>query len=203
MAAQHERTFPVRTKKKTRLSAMVIIPPPDLWEPIQRLRREHDPQVKRWMPHITLLYPFVPESAFGEAAESAAAVCKRHRPFRLTLARFRYFVHGARSATLWLDPRPLAPLTDLQAALQKTFPHCDDVARLSGLFTPHLSVGRFAGEKKVAVACDRLQAEWAPLDFEVDRVCLIARSGKADDPFRVRREILLGRGKRAAPGSAQ
>jgi len=184
----------VTTPKKTHLSAVVIVPPRDLWNPIQRIRQVHDPQIDRWMPHITMLFPFVPEAGFGEAATRAAATCEGHPPFRLTLVGFRYFVHGARSATLWLDPRPLAPVTDLQAALQTAFPHCDDVSRFDGLFTPHLSVGRFAGEEEVEAARDRLQAEWAPLEFDVDRVCLVARSGEPDDPFRVRREILLGDG---------
>ena len=183
---------PVSVPRKTYLTAAVIIPPADAWEPIQRIRRVHDPQVGRWMPHITMLYPFLPEAAFEEVAAGAASACGGHRPFALTLAEFRYFLRGRRSATLWLDPGPGGPLADLQADLQRAFPHCDDVSRFPGGFTPHLSVGRFAGEAEVEAARERFRAEWVRLEFLVDRVCLIARSGRPDDPFAVKCEVPLG-----------
>jgi hypothetical protein len=36
-------------------SAVVIIPPEELWIPIQKIRKKYDRQINRWMPHITLL----------------------------------------------------------------------------------------------------------------------------------------------------
>ena len=45
---------------KTHHTAVVAMPPPEVWEPIQAIRRQHDRNVHRWMPHITLLYPFMP-----------------------------------------------------------------------------------------------------------------------------------------------
>jgi hypothetical protein len=50
--------------KRVVQSALCIIPPEDLWEPIQHIRRERDKAFPRWMPHINLLYPFYPEAAF-------------------------------------------------------------------------------------------------------------------------------------------
>ena len=46
--------------KKVYTSACVIIPPKELWGPIQKIRQQYDRQIHRWMPHITLLYPFRP-----------------------------------------------------------------------------------------------------------------------------------------------
>jgi hypothetical protein len=52
---------------KTHHTAVVAIPPPEVWSPIQAIRRQHDRNVQRWMPHITLIYPFMPRKHCGEA----------------------------------------------------------------------------------------------------------------------------------------
>src|SRR5262249_27220192 len=48
----------------THTTAVVVIPPADAWPPIQALRERYDRQFRRWMPHITLLYPFRPRAAW-------------------------------------------------------------------------------------------------------------------------------------------
>jgi len=55
-------------------TAAVIIPPEDVWEPIQAIRQRHDRKVGCWMPHITLFYPFLPRSRFGRTAGEIATV---------------------------------------------------------------------------------------------------------------------------------
>jgi poly(A) polymerase len=60
---------------KSHHSAVVIIPPEEVWEPIQALRRKYDRQIHRWMPHINLLYPFVAEQHFQEVMPLAAICC--------------------------------------------------------------------------------------------------------------------------------
>ena len=56
--------------QKTHTTAAVLIPPEDVWGPIQAIRREHDRQFRRWMPHITLLYPFRPREQFPQYASA-------------------------------------------------------------------------------------------------------------------------------------
>ena len=99
---------------KTHKTALVVIPPDQAWGPIQAIRREHDRNIHRWMPHITLLYPFRPVEQFDVLADSLARVCATMDPFEITLAEFRFFRHNSRSFTLWLapDPRPLQRLQD-------------------------------------------------------------------------------------------
>jgi hypothetical protein len=38
----------------THTTAVVVIPPAEVWLPIQALRQQHDRQHRRWMLHITM-----------------------------------------------------------------------------------------------------------------------------------------------------
>jgi poly(A) polymerase len=176
-------------------SAVVLIPPEALWPPIQRLRTVHDKHAGRWMPHVTLLYGFVPEEHFEAAAALAAEALASFEPFTVRFERLDLFRHRG-SCTLWARPdsRPHARLNALQAALQSAFPRCDEQSRHSEAgFTPHLSLG----QTEVRGAAETLaawQRDWSPLEFEVREVQLISRRG--DGPFEVRYTVTLGGGWR-------
>jgi 2'-5' RNA ligase len=177
---------------KTHTTAVVLIPPQPCWEPIQAIRREHDRQVRRWMPHVTLIYPFLPQSEFDDAAGRLADACRGVEPFELRFAEFRHFSHGRGSFTLWLAPEPAEPLAHLQAAIQSVVPECDDVTRHRHGFTPHLSVGQVRARDEMTTLKQQLQAGWDPLEFQADRINLIWRGQPPDDAFRVDRSIPLG-----------
>ncbi len=49
---------------KTPTSAVVWIPPDSALPTIQAIRRRYDRHLQRWMPHVTLLYPFRPRENF-------------------------------------------------------------------------------------------------------------------------------------------
>src|SRR5919108_2719526 len=106
---------------KTYHTAVVAIPPPEVWEPIQAIRRQHDRNVHRWMPHITLLYPFMPREHFGEALPGLMQVGRQSAAFQVTLATFRVFTHAFGKATVWLAPEPHHVFVPLQASLQAAF----------------------------------------------------------------------------------
>lgn len=177
---------------KTHTTAVVLIPPHDVWGPIQRIRGEYDRHVQRWMPHITLLYPFRPQHAFDEAAAVCRAACAGRECFRVTLSRFRRFRHGARSFTLWLEPRPTGPFTDLHALPCQRLPDCNDSGSLRGGFTPHLSVGQARSRGEVREFAATVGADWQPLSFTAREICLIARGAPPEDVFEVKRRIPLG-----------
>jgi len=175
----------------THQSAVVLVPPPESWPPIQAIRQVHDRQFRRWMPHVTLLYPFLPRAALAQAIPAAAEGLAVIRGFQVVLARFDAFRHRGGTFTLWLAPEPKDALVALQAALVRRFPECDAVNRLGGGFTPHLSVGQARGEDEVRALRSEL-AGWKPLAFTARSVTIIVRDPPPNDVFRPLAEVALG-----------
>lgn len=178
---------------KTHRSAVVLVPPREVWGPIQEIRRLHDRHHGRWMPHVTLIYPFRPEETFDAVVPHFARACRRVSPFEMTLARFELFEHQGGSATLWLAPEPRKAVVRIHERLANVVPDCDDVRHFAHGYTPHLSVGQ-APVAEARRLRRELQAAWVPLTFPVRRVQLIARP--ADGPFEVLRSIPLSRRRR-------
>ena len=174
---------------KTHRTSVVAIPPQEVWEPIQVIRRQHDRQIHRWMPHVNLLYPFVPREQFDLAVPVLTAACQQVSAFDATLSTFRSFTHASGRSTLWLAPEPRVSFVQLQAALYTAFPDYDEQSRFSGGFTPHLSVGQVASRRELRSLTAALQAEWQPLRFSIAAVALIWR--EADGPFQVESRIPL------------
>lgn len=179
------------TDEKTYKTAVVVIPPDDLWVPIQALRKQYDRHFRRWMPHITLLYPFRPPAAFDQIAPLLAQACLSFKPFEVQLARFDLFAQSRRNATIYLIPEPATSLKVLHKTLLEIVPDCDDVARYAGGFTPHLSVGQVRSQEAQPL-CSGWQATWQPLAFTLTDVYLIWRNDPPDDVFRKGSVLSLG-----------
>ncbi|RKH91220.1 endonuclease [Corallococcus sp. AB045] len=177
-------------------TALVLIPPDDVWGPIQALRKKHDAKFQRWMPHITLLYPFVPEEDFETAEAILVDALQGFEPFDVTLSTFGHFEHRA-NATAWLRPddQPSGALAALHAKLVAALPECASSAH--GGFTPHLSVGQLPLSADIVRTLGEWQRAWRPLKFRVGELCLIRRKG--DTPFEVIRRIPLAQAPRAIP----
>jgi poly(A) polymerase len=177
-----------------RQSVLVLVPPEELWAPIQALRAVHDSKYERWMPHVTLLFPFVPEEHFGEAEALIAEALRNIEPFEVTLSGFGYFEHSS-NVTAWLRPdaHPQGALKALRASLEALFPRSQSKDREPEHdFIPHLTVGQLprasaAETRRTLAAWER---EWRPLRFEVGEVCLTSKHGEG--PYEVRRRVPLG-----------
>jgi len=177
---------------KTHKTAVVIIPPETIWEPIQRIRRRYDRNLLRWMPHITLLYPFLPTSEFEEKAHRFRSHLREIEPFELRLTEIRYFKHARETFTLWLAPEPAEAVIQLQERLWRAAPECDDTRQFPNGFVPHLSIGQVARRSRLNEVLSSLQREWRELCFRVDAVAMIWRNDPPDDVFRIGRTVPIG-----------
>jgi len=181
---------------KTFKTALVIIPPLKLWEPVQAIRAKYDRHFNRWMPHITLIFPFREKHEFESLSEKFSQALEGIQPFAIELSRFAFFTHSGEEYTLWLKPEPAHPLHELQTQLWHVVPDCNDVRNFKHGFTPHLSVGQISGKKPMQELLHTLQKSWKPLKFVVSHVSIIWRNDPPDDIFRVYENIAVGGVKR-------
>lgn len=151
---------------KSYKSALVVIPPAALPELalIEEIRRLHDKRFERWMPHITMVFPFF-SSDYREkqADQQLQATLERiladHQRIQCSLDRFAWFKHGMNNYTLYLAPDAVSTvlLKQLVDQLASEIPEYDDVRR-HGVFTPHLSLGQFRGEAEMRSLMEKYQS---------------------------------------------
>jgi 2'-5' RNA ligase len=176
---------------KVYTSAVVIIPPEKLWAPIQAIREKYDRNFHRWMPHITLLYPFRPENEFNSLESDFKEVCENLKSFKVNLDNFNYFHHKKQQYTLWLEPTPQKLINDLQKEIQSVTPDCNDVGLFKGGFNPHLSVGQITGKELLDKTLQNLEHHWKSLQIIVDKIFIIAREQRKNSTFQVKKIIQL------------
>lgn len=169
----------------TARTAMAWIPPRKLWPTIQEIRQRHDPQVRRWPPHVNVLFGFVPEADFERAAPLLAEVAAQTPAFTARIEGVHTFTNSTGS-TVWLDPAAAdkTPWIKLHQALKQRFPRCE--GRAEG-FTPHLTLGRSPQPQRFAEEC---AARLGRMSTQVGELVLLSRRG--DEPMRPRATITLG-----------
>jgi len=172
-------------------SAMVILPPKRFLAPINKIRAAHDKSMGRWLTHVPVVYPFVPNDDFPRAHNNLKPVLKSIRPFTVRLSKINYF-NQKTAASVYVAPEatPANSIAELQKKVEAVFPEYNDlVLKGESGFAPHMTLGQFDKEG-IEQTVSKLQAEWQPVEFPVKELYLISRNG--DQPFEVRLAMQLG-----------
>jgi len=166
-------------------SALALVPGVDVWPVIQALRLKHDAQVRVWPPHINILYPFVSEHDFAEAADRLVAATSELAPLRIRFCRKASF-----GSTAFLVPEcDMDPgLVQLHALCRSAFPDLEQPHRC---FSPHLTIGKF----KSVSECNAFLEGCPPIELETEIECLslLVRS-TMQHPFRTALRVRLAMG---------
>jgi len=168
-----------------------MLPPPGVQARIDELRRQCDPSFQRWMPHINLVYGFIPAEHFDTAAVDMERVVRHHGPIEVCLSKFEVLEH-ARSASLVLVPDcdPSGAIVDLQRAVQGLFPACVGHGQQGDReYWPHLTVGQFQFAEEARRWKSEAASTWEPLTFVVDELACIARA--ENEAFTIRARVPL------------
>jgi len=176
---------------KVYTSAVVLIPPEKIWDPIQEVREKYDRNFHRWMPHITLLYPFRPVKEYSNLERDFKQICSYLSSFDIILEHFEYFHHRKNNYTIWLNPEPKIAILNLQKKIQRISPDCNDVSLHKGGFVPHLSLGQIKGKEKLLEIIKQLQSHWKPLKFKVKNLFFISRENYKYSKFHIKKVIPL------------
>ena len=179
--------------KKVYTSALVIIPPKELWSPIQEIRMKYDRHIESWMPHITLLYPFIFEAELDLVIEDILNVCEKISPFKVTLKEFEVFHHGKQNYTFWLKPQPMELIIQLQYLLLRVVPECNDVNLYKDGFVPHLSLGQLNNKNKIKSFLENMSKKWNQLSFYVNQIHFISRKPFKNSKFEIKKSLNFGK----------
>lgn len=133
------------------------------------------------MPHVNLVFGFVPEHRFEQAAAVVQSALEDVPPFETEIEGQGTF-SGRRERTVWLDPDAggHGRWQAIAGRLDPVFPGC---AR-AHTFTPHLTIARVSSRQSVPTV--------PKLDAQVERLALVSRRG--DGPMVVRGTVPLGGG---------
>jgi 2'-5' RNA ligase/endonuclease/exonuclease/phosphatase family metal-dependent hydrolase/uncharacterized protein (UPF0248 family) len=171
-------------------SAIVILPDDNTWEKIQAIRQKFDKKYDRWMPHITLLYGFLPDRYFEQAANELSGLLKDFSAFDLELKQYKFFAQKSET-TAWLEPLEATKkgsLKKLQKLLNDLFRMKDRDEQPKSDFTPHLSIGQFRSNELI----NKLLPNWQATSFKVGKIAFISRC--QEEAFKVRYTIDLKTG---------
>eukprot|EP00420_Gonyaulax_spinifera_P018892 CAMPEP_0197916608 /NCGR_PEP_ID=MMETSP1439-20131203/82287_1 /TAXON_ID=66791 /ORGANISM="Gonyaulax spinifera, Strain CCMP409" /LENGTH=232 /DNA_ID=CAMNT_0043538641 /DNA_START=83 /DNA_END=777 /DNA_ORIENTATION=+ len=174
-------------------TALAIVPPEADWLLLQELRIKHDKHVNVWPPHINILYPFLPEGKFPEAARCLAEAIGNLEALRLCFKKKCNF-----GLTACLEPEPDEGLTKLYQACASACKTFDGFEAPSRGFRPHLTVGQFSTSRKLQPF---LREPCPAVETTINSICLLARD-TVTDPFQVVFRIRFGLGgaARVEPG---
>ncbi len=177
--------------KVTNKTAAVIIPSGEVWNDIQPLRRKYLSEItfRRWMPHITLFFPFFHKDHLQYVAEHLGTRISSHKKFHITLNKFQYFEKSEHDYVLWLAPEPSDEIITLFNSLKLALSEIAPEYRFRANFVPHLTVGRISDRDTLNNILRELNNYWHSVSFRLQGISFIWSNDPADDIFHTHTEI--------------
>jgi hypothetical protein len=143
---------------------------------------------RRIVPHVTVLFPFVPADDLARARPLAALHARSLTGFDAALERVRRF-----DRHVWLEPTPHACWVGLIEETSRRFPETPPYGGVFDTVVPHLTVGEAtlaATTDEIHEAAERELASRLPLRFRVDALSLLEEA--ADGTWSVAGRLPLG-----------
>lgn len=125
----------------TKNSALVlVIDRPEIRSEVDTIRRRYDKGAERWMPHVTLLHPFIANSEpqYDFVLDSLRARVEHLPSFPIHLRQLNSFKQSSNSQQVFLDAESPV-LEQLRAALLAFFPGHPSRAK----HIPHMTLGQW------------------------------------------------------------
>jgi 2'-5' RNA ligase len=157
----------------------LVVPVPELDQPLEPWRSRFDPAAARHMPaHITILFPFVRRNRLSTAdLDELGTLCAAVPTHAVTFRHCRRF-----EGTMWLAPEPDAEFVSLTRAVVDAWPQVPPYGGAHTEIIPHVTVAQGEGE-----SFDRIERELAsvlPVQATVREAALFVPEGGRWVPWR-------------------
>ncbi len=157
-------------KPKKDETGLVVMPPPEIRNEINMWRRVFRAYDNMITPHITILYPFIPEDTWDESRRAISHRLKDIKPFEIILRELGTFVRD--DSILWLKPENGGNLTRINSRMHTMF--AEYIAPSVLAYVPHLTIGVFDKTEDMLKARATVQKQLKPLIFTVERLIYAA-----------------------------
>lgn len=191
---------------------------------LQEIRQQYDDAYSRWVPHITLIPPFLVDAdRLDSIAASMTRVCARHDAHEVDFGRVGQFklrrytnVHlGANggSGKKGDDAGGLAALSELQADLDDTIGSSPSTQSRRGgssnkqqpsdrAFTPHISLGQAYTQYQIDAISKAALKKVGSLTLHVNGITLMSKPQSRSGPYDVWSEVSLADPEEGAEAAA-
>lgn len=160
------------------------MPPPEVRNEInmwRRIFRAYDSMVT---PHITIIYPFVPEDIWDGSRRGIEDQLQNIKPFEIRLRELGTFIRD--ESILWLKPEDGGNLKRINSRMHAMF--TEYIAPSVLAYVPHLTIGVFDKTEEMLKARATVQKQLRPLKFTVERLIFAVFE---DDGWRIHDTIML------------
>ena len=179
------------TEVTTALS--IILQDPADVQRVDEIRSKHDRAYPRWMPHINLLFPFVPQDQFADIEARLQPVLEQLEPVEILLDQVSHFKQK-KQATVHLKPSNPDHQQALQTLYQIVRTTLPEIPVKRDEFNAHLTLAQYKNsetEEQITALQNIFNAN--PIRLRVDRLYILQRSTEDKSvPFHIAKKIPFG-----------